>query len=427
MKPVSLFASGASCRPGRKVGTTLLNLVCLTVPGLLWSCGSPAVPIGLNDQTVAVGINLSAPVQQPFSGRWEVQGLPAWLTASPQSGTGNLQTQLLVDRSVAIQTLAAQPTLASEVKVNWTSSDGAQKGSMALKVSAELYALSGRVQDNLSSLNLNATDLHLTGPTWVRASIPAARGVIVGYRSQSARAQAMTTLTSRAEFSGEAVRSAVGRTLVLSTSDVPGTIARLKTDPDVEYVVPDAVLSALELPAQVQSARNQSVQAIGPQQLLTAPLNPSDEFAPLQWAFRLLGYPAVWRDMQQTPYTRPVTVAVLDTGVRYDHPDLKGQLYGPGDGALDLLGYVRNAAGQVVYDNGDGDGPDTDPTDPATPNRSDISHGTHVTGIIVANWGNFAPPCATCSGSGVAGATYSTCEGAAYPSPRRAQWQRQRV
>ena len=32
---------------------------------------------------------------------------------------------------------------------------------------------------------------------------------------------------------------------------------------------------------------------------------------------------AVWRDMKQTPYTRPVTVAVLDTGVRYDHPDLK--------------------------------------------------------------------------------------------------------
>ena len=180
---------------------------------------------------------------------------------------------------------------------------------------------------------------------------------------------------------------------------MPGTIARLRADPDVEYAVPDAVLSALDLPA--------SPQPVQAQRALSAPLVPGDDYAPLQWAFRLLGYPAVWRDMKQTPYTRPVTVAVLDTGVRYDHPDLKGQLYGPGDGALDLLPYTRNASGAAVYDNGDGDGPDTDPTDPATPGRSDISHGTHVTGIIAANWGNFAPPCATCSGSGVAGVSYT--------------------
>lgn len=315
-------------------------------------------------------------MQQAFSGTWTIDKLPSWLTASPDHGTGSLNTVLNGVRSAAVQTQASRAALESDVKVNWTSASSTgviTTGSVTLKVSADLYQLSGRVQGSAGSLTAGQTDVDIsqTGGA-VRSqnkAIPAARGVIVGYRSQAARMRAMQQRSyqqggsvqqggSAAVSSGgpeSQFRSAVGRTLALSTSDVPGTIARLKADPDVEYVVPDAVLSALDLnqPVQGQSVQAQQVQA---QQVLAAPLVPSDEYAPLQWAFRLLGYPAVWHDMKQTPYVRPVTVAVLDTGVRCDHPDLKGQLYGPGDGALDLLGYVKNTAGEVVYDNGDGDG-----------------------------------------------------------------------
>ena len=391
------------------------TLACLAALSLLLvSCPQPVPPIPpivvqadstLHDQQISLGYGQASTVQQAFSGAWTLDGLPSWLSASPDHGVGNLSTVLARKYSAAVQTQAAQPALTGDVKVNWTTTSSAgvvTKGSVTLKVSADLYQLSGRVQDSVGSLAAGRTDVSTgqAGGAVRNKATPAARGVIVGYRSQAARVRAMLGRSEGLAGGPEGqFRSAVGSTLALSTSDVPGTIARLKADPDVEYAVPDAVLSALDLPA--------SPQQVQAQRVLSAPLVPGDDYAPLQWAFRLLGYPAVWRDMMQTPYTRPVTVAVLDTGVRYDHPDLKGQLYGPGDGALDLLPYTRNASGATVYDNGDGDGPDTDPTDPATPGRSDISHGTHVTGIIVANWGNFAPPCATCTGSGVAGASYT--------------------
>lgn len=62
-----------------------------------------------------------------------------------------------------------------------------------------------------------------------------------------------------------------------------------------------------------------------------------------------------------------VVVAVLDTGIREDHPDLAG----------------RVVTGYDYYEN------DAEPTDPGAPGSTTASHGTHVAGIIgaVANNG----------------------------------------
>jgi serine protease len=369
----------------------------------------PAVSI-LKDQTVPLGAELSSTVQQAFGGSWSLEGLPVWLSAAPISGVGNLNTVLMVSRRAAVPTSASQPTLSGTVKVVWKAQDGASTGSVSLKVSADLYRLTGRVQDSLSSLSADDVSASTAGRLRTQSvqrpgiQHSGTRGVLVVYRSQAA--------SLRAQRAG-GLHAVAPQVVSLRTDDVAGTIARLQAQPDVAYAVPEAVLSATDLGQPVQQVQGAGAASavnsgtLGAQQVLSAPLNPTDEYAPLQWAFKLLGYPAVWRDMQKQPYARPVTVAVLDSGVRYDHPDLKGRLYGPGDGALDLLSYSKNSAGAVMYDNGDGDGPDADPTDPATPGRSDISHGTHVTGIIAANWGTFAPPCAKCSGSGVVGAIYN--------------------
>ncbi len=202
-------------------------------------------------------------------------------------------------------------------------------------------------------------------------SVNGARGVIVRYRSDAAahRAQALS------------VGSGAGRTVLLATDDVEGTVARLSQNPEVQYAVPNVVLH--------KTASE-------------APVVPTDQYASLQWAYPLLGYGAVWRDMQDVPYPNAVTVAVLDTGVRYDHPDLQGALLRPGEGALDVLSTCSGGT-----PNGDGDGPDNDPTDPSTPDRTEGSHGTHVSGIIAASWGTFPAPCDTCSTSGVVGAAYT--------------------
>ncbi|WP_425146266.1 S8 family serine peptidase [Deinococcus sp.] len=371
----------------------LLAAVALSL--MLVACPQPSQPDGgLQNGVLALGYDLSGTLQQPFAGSWMIEELPAWLTALPISGTGNLNSSVQVSRSAAVKTDAAQATLSGTLSLRWHSQDGSQTGVAQVAVTASLYHLSGQVV--ASGTAITASDLARRDGLRGQGTAAAPGAVIVTYRSEAARVQATRLEGSVTE---DRVSSAVGRTLTLQTSDPQATIRRLRAQPEIESVVQGAVLTALDLapPAPATSAPALSPQALSPQ-ALAQPLIPTDEYAAAQWAFRLLGYPAVWRDMQQTPYTRPVTVAVLDTGVRYDHPDLKGQLYGPGDGALDVLSSSAN---------GDGDGVDSDPTDPATPGRSDSSHGTHVSGIIAANWGQFAPPCAACSGSGVVGASYS--------------------
>ncbi len=90
---------------------------------------------------------------------------------------------------------------------------------------------------------------------------------------------------------------------------------------------------------------------------------PGDPYYPIEWHLRATG--ARWALDAQSRFTDPVVVAVIDTGVRYDHPDLAGALFGPGDGAYDF-----------VED-------DDDPTDTVGAGPA-VSHGTHVTGLIAA-------------------------------------------
>ncbi len=84
-----------------------------------------------------------------------------------------------------------------------------------------------------------------------------------------------------------------------------------------------------------------------------------------------------------------VVVAVIDSGVRFDHPDLMGRL-------LSGYDFVSDVAGSL-----DGDRRDGDATDPGDRPSSDggTYHGTHISGIIAASTNN---------GIGVSGITWRT-------------------
>jgi serine protease len=352
------------------------SLTILLGLSLLTAC-TQMTPPGLSNADVDAAYARSVVYQAPHSGTWSVGSLPAWLSASPSSGSGPVKVTFTVNRTLGAPESADQPKLSGAVTLNWKSGSGSAEssGAATLNVSASLYHLSGQVGQPVVAVSappvLSSRAVQVGGEV-------ASRGVIVKYRTPAAAQRALSALGGSGRLiQGQALRlsSRAGLSLTLQTPDVDAALRALRADPGVEYAVPNALLRA------------QSVQATPP---LQAPFVPADEYAPLQYGYRLTGYGAVWRDMQNAPYTRSVTVAVIDSGVRFDHPDLAGRLWTPGEGALDVI-------------TSDKFGPDTDPTDPGTLGE-DGSHGTHVSGLIAAGSGPFAPPCAGCSGSGVVGA-----------------------
>ncbi len=85
---------------------------------------------------------------------------------------------------------------------------------------------------------------------------------------------------------------------------------------------------------------------------LSIPNDPS--FSTKQWNMYATSMPLVW-DMDD--FSSPVTIAVIDTGVWGDHPDLSGR----------VSGYIDTV------------------TDPLAPDNVDeMGHGTHVAGVIAA-------------------------------------------
>lgn len=113
---------------------------------------------------------------------------------------------------------------------------------------------------------------------------------------------------------------------------------------------------------------------------------PNDEAYPLQWPYPLIAMPDAWEVTTGAP---EVVVAVIDTGILKNHPDLAGQL-------VDGYDFVSNIESAM-----DGDGIDPDPQDPGSSlgGSSSSFHGTHVTGIVAARGNNQI---------GVAGSAYGS-------------------
>jgi len=123
-------------------------------------------------------------------------------------------------------------------------------------------------------------------------------------------------------------------------------IKRLRADPNVEYAEPNYIRRA---------------QAV-----------PSDPYYALQWHYPLINLPAAW---DITTGNNNVIVAVIDTGVLVNHPDLQGQL---------VAGYDFITDPTRAHD---GNGPDNNPDDAGdndTPGGGSSFHGTHVAGTIAA-------------------------------------------
>lgn len=141
-------------------------------------------------------------------------------------------------------------------------------------------------------------------------------------------------------------------------------IQALRERPEVEYAEPNYIRRPLAIP--------------------------NDRLYPRQWNLQRLNLPQAWEVTGSIARDGEVIVAVVDTGVLMQHPDLSANLLATG------YDFIRDPGTAV-----DGDGIDSNPDDPGdgeSPAGSSY-HGTHVAGIIAAVSNN---------GEGVTGVTWNT-------------------
>jgi len=174
------------------------------------------------------------------------------------------------------------------------------------------------------------------------ARVPSATGGNSAYRSgellikfkphvRADQSQAVQTLTQvGAERTGELSALGVERWQIPAGQEI-ALAEKLNALPDVEYAEPNY--------------------------LVRAHLDPNDFYYPNQWAHPVINSPAAW---DLSTGSSAVTVAVIDTGVDMDHPELLPQI------AENGYDFANN---------------DSNPDD-------DNGHGTHVAGIIAATGNN---------------------------------------
>ncbi|MBC7942291.1 MAG: S8 family serine peptidase [Chitinophagaceae bacterium] len=278
-----------------------------------------------NEIASSVGTGRLESVRVPAAGRYYVQ-------VFAYSGAGNYV--LAVGQAAASQALPGALTstdefVPGEVIVRWRSPSSTLKrvgarGTASIMAANSLSKLAGAQDGNWL--------VKLEQP--MRPLADARQGAMIA-RGESATA----ALSSAHTLSDTEMKAATLQ-----------AIKRLRADPDVEYAEPNYIRHANAVP--------------------------TDQYYRLQWHYPQINLPAAW---DITTGSSAVTVAVIDTGVLINHPDLRSQLVAGYD-------FIRDPASAR-----DGNGIDNNPDDvgdQGNPDGSSTFHGTHVAGTIAASTNN---------------------------------------
>lgn len=138
-------------------------------------------------------------------------------------------------------------------------------------------------------------------------------------------------------------------------TNIPNLYNKLLTIPEIDSITPDYILTTLK-PGGKESSESEKAPEVKSPPLTVG--EPDDPYFldGQQWDMKAIDMEKAW-DLQRA--NSSVTVAVVDTGVDYNHPDLLGKI-------IKGRNYIANS---------------DDPLD-------DHGHGTHVAGTVVASTNN---------------------------------------
>lgn len=234
-------------------------------------------------------------------------------------------------------------------------------------------------------LNVGAAGVAAAGQDILRLSDEFVPGeVIVRFKDEVLQARALNSrgvaaavgLTQKAGGPGRSGLFSVDSSNLASRS-LTGSVGA------AAYASPELSLKQATLDAVKTLRMRDDVAAADPNYIVKPFLVPTDPLYVSQWHYPLINLPAAW---DVSTGNNAITVAVIDTGVLLNHPDLQGQLVAGFD-------FIRNVENAV-----DLDGIDANPNDPGDQGPQGSSfHGSHVSGTVAARTNN---------GVGVAGVAF---------------------
>ncbi|WP_168954817.1 S8 family serine peptidase [Aromatoleum aromaticum] len=250
----------------------------------------------------------------------------------------------------------------------------------------EVYAFSGEA-NYMMNIGLGAAPVGLGA---LRLSDPVVPGQVLvrlkpeivaqGVPAARSRARSVQADLGAAHLAGEATREMRWGLNALRTPPVRGAAGK-------SAGLPASVNKALATLEQIKALRRHPDVALAEPVFLVKPsATPNDSLYLRQWHYPMINLPAAW---DLTTGSSDVIVAVIDTGILLNHPDLAGQIV-PG---YDFISDASMA--------GDGNGIDPNADDPGDGGAVERHswHGTHVAGTIGARTNN---------DSGVAGIAWTT-------------------
>jgi subtilisin family serine protease len=226
--------------------------------------------------------------------------------------------------------------------------------------------------------------------------------LIVTFRAASLGAPALGSAAlatrSSAEAAGAGIRARLAAHVATQHVTVTGVSPAILTARVRVSEAGDLKRATAELladPAVAEVHRNRIVRGDGfaSPSVARIPVSSNDPFYPFQaWHYGMIDLPEAWGITTGGP---SVLVAVVDDGMRFDHPEIAANLTSDGYDFVSNISIERCADHTTTDLGGDGDGYDPDPTIPASYEYNDTddcinglldlgNHGLHVAGTIGA-------------------------------------------